>query len=177
MLQAGDCDITLAFNYEGSAEADRGELAVSPLLDAEMVVVLPVSHPLARRRTLILSELAEETWIAGCPRCRATFLDACAAAKFSPDIAFTTDDNLAMQSLVVAGIGIAVMPSLVLSFLRHPHLVARPLRPGAHRTVSAYTLTDYLHIPATATMLEVLRDVSTQLQPARAGRYGTATYK
>lgn len=177
MLQAGECDITLAFNYEGAAEIDHDELEVSPLLDDEMVVVLPVSHPLARRRTLTLTELVDETWIAGCPRCRATFVDACTAADFSPDIAFTTDDNLAMQSLVVAGIGVAVMPSLVLSFLHHPQLVARPLRPAAHRTVSAYTLTDYLHIPATATMLEALREVSTQMQPDRTGPRGTATHK
>lgn len=177
MLRAGECDITLAFSYGDASQAERDELAVTPLLDDEMAVVLPVSHPLARRRTLTLAELADETWIAGCPRCRATFVEACTAAEFTPDIAFTTDDNLAMQSLVVAGIGVAVMPSLVLSFLRHPQLVARPLRPAAHRSVAAYTLTDYLHVPATATMLKALREVSAGLQPGPTGSRGKASYK
>ncbi|MGH3439028.1 MAG: LysR family transcriptional regulator [Sciscionella sp.] len=177
LLQAGECDITLAFSYGEAPEFVRDHLSVTPLLDDEMAVVLPKSHPLARRRTLALSELAGEVWIAGCPRCRATFVDACTAAGFTPDIAVTTDDNLAMQSLVVAGTGVAVMPSLVLSFLRHPRLVARPLRPAAHRAVAAYTLTDYLRIPAIALMLDALRHVSSQLQPGHSGRLGLPAHK
>ncbi|WP_051580513.1 LysR family transcriptional regulator [Pseudonocardia acaciae] len=176
MVPAGDCEIALAFSYDLSAPTEREDLAVTPLLDDEMVVVLPASHPLTRRRALEVGELADETWIAGCPRCRATFVEACAGAGFTPDIAFTTDDNLAMQSLVVAGSGIAVMPSLVLSFLRHPRLVARPLRPAVHRAVAAYTLPEYLHVPATATMLAALRHTSTQLRPGRPGVHGTPTY-
>lgn len=177
MLQAGNCDITLAFHYDDAANAERDELAVTPLLDDEMVVMLPAAHPLARRRTLTLGELSDETWIAGCPRCRATFEQACTRAGITPDIRFTTDDNLAMQSLVVAGTGVAVVPSLVLSFLRHPQLVARPLRPAEHRTVAAYTLSDYLYVPATATMLNVLRQVSSRIEPPHSGQQGKATYK
>lgn len=174
LLRAGRCDIAVAFNYGGPSDGDHEGMSRTPLLDDEMVAVLPTSHPLARRRTLTLAELSEETWIAGCPRCRAAFVDACSAADFTPDITFTTDDNLAMQSLVVAGMGIAVMPSLVLSFLRHPRLVTRPLRPAAPRSVSAYTLADYVRIPATATMLDTLSRTSARLRP---GRRGTPTHK
>lgn len=174
LLRSGQCDISLAFSYDGADEPDRNGLSVAPLLDDEMVVVLPVSHRLARRRSIVLAELAGETWIAGCSRCRATFLAACAASGFAPDIAFTTDDNLAMQSLVVAGTGVAVMPSLVLSFLRHPKLVARPLRPAVHRSVAAYTLGDYLRVPATAQMLDALRQVSAEPRPGGPGPRGRA---
>lgn len=177
MLQEGQCDITLAFSYGDTSEVDRDGLSRTPLLDDEMVAVLPASHPLARRRTLALSDLAEETWIAGCPRCRTAFSEACEAADFTPDIAFTTDDNLAMQSLVVAGTGVAVMPALVLSFLRHPQLVARPLRPAEHRAVAAYTLPDYLRVPATASMLDALRDASAELKQERRGVSGKVSYK
>lgn len=176
LLRQGECDIVLAFSYGEEPELEPNGLSATPLLDDEMAVVLPVSHPLARRRTLGLSDLADETWIAGCPRCRTTFVEACADAGFTPDVAFTTDDNLAMQSLVVAGTGVAVMPTLVLSFLRHPQLVARPLRPATHRAVAAYTLVDYLRVPATATMLEALREVSQQLDPGKSGLRGTATH-
>ncbi len=177
LLQAGKCDITLGFSYPGMPEADPEHCTVVPLLDDEMVAVLPVDHPLARRRTIALPDLSDETWIAGCPRCRAHFVWACEAAGFEPEIAFTTDDTLAVQSLVVSGIGVAVMPSLVLSFLRHPHLIGRPSRPAAHRSVAACTLTDYVQIPATATMLDALRAAATQLQPGRAGPRGKATSK
>lgn len=177
LLQAGECDITLAFSYDASASAEREGMSTTPLLDDEMVVVLPATHPLARRRTLPLAELADETWIAGCPQCRRTFVDACAAAEFTPDISFTTDDNLAMQSLVVAGTGVAVMPGLVLSFLRHPEVVVRPLRPAVRRAVTAYTLTAYLHIPAVATMLGALREASARLEPKRRAPRGATTHK
>lgn len=177
LLQGGDCDITLAFSYDAESGTDHEGMAATPLLDDEMVVVLPAAHPLARRRTLALAELADETWIAGCPRCRTTFVEACAAADFSPVISFTTDDNLAMQSLVVAGTGIAVMPGLVLSFLRHPGVVVRPLRPSVRRAVTAYTLADYQHIPAVGTMLGALRAASVDLKGQRQGPRGSANHK
>ena len=165
MLVAGDCDITLGFSYPEILESNLDQFKVVPLLEDEMRVVFPVGHPMARKRIVELSQLANETWIAGCPRCRAHFVQACEAAGFEPDIAFTTDDNLVVQSLVVAGVGVASMPGLVLSFLRHPKVVDRVLHPRIRRRVAAYTLPDYERIPATALMLEALQAASATLQP------------
>lgn len=67
------------------------------------------------------------------------------------------------------------MPSLVLAFLRHPKLVGRPLRPAAHRSVSAYTLKDYMQIPATATTLEALRTAIGTLRPGAPGTRARTT--
>ena len=83
---------------------------------------------MARRRAVKLAELADERWIAGCLRCRANFLHECAELGFAPDVAFTTDDNLVVQSLVAEGLGIAMMPGLVLSFLVPPQ--GHRARPG-----------------------------------------------
>lgn len=165
MLVAGECDITLGFSYPGMPESSLDRFTVVPLLEDETRVVLPVDHRLASRPTIELSDLAGETWIAGCPRCRAHFLWACAAAGFEPDIAFTTDDNLAVQSLVLAGVGVASMPGLVLSFLRHPKVIDKLLLPEARRQVVAYTLPAYTDIPATALMLATLRKVSASFLP------------
>jgi len=164
MLLAGECDITLGFSYPELPEPNLDRFTVFPLLDDETRVVLPVGHPLAAWRTIELSDLAGETWIAGCPRCRTHFVWACAAAGFEPDIAFTTDDNLAVQSLVVAGVGVASMPGLVLSFMRHSKVVDRLLRPKMLRRVAAYTLPSYSGIPATALVLDTLRTVSESLR-------------
>jgi DNA-binding transcriptional LysR family regulator len=165
MLVAGECDIVVGFSYPEMPEPNLDRFRVVPLLDDEIRVVLPVGHRLAHKRSVDLSQLADETWIAGCPRCRAHFVSACEAAGFEPDIAFTTDDNLVVQSLVVAGVGVASMPGLVLSFMRHPQLVDRLLRPESRRSVAAYTLGEYERIPATALMLEALRTVSATLRP------------
>lgn len=158
----GECDITLAFTYPGLHEQVPDELVEIPLLEDQLTVLLPTGHPMARRRAVKLGELAEERWIAGCLRCRANFLHECAELGFAPDIAFTTDDNLVVQSLVAEGLGIAMMPGLVLSFLVHQKVTGRALDPASRRQVSAYVLREHLEIPATALVLDELRTVSSR---------------
>ncbi|HEX5565885.1 MAG TPA: LysR family transcriptional regulator [Streptomyces sp.] len=157
----GECDITLAFTYPGLREQVPEELVEIPLLEDQLTVLLPTGHPMARRRAVRLEELAGERWIAGCLRCRTNFLHECAQLGFAPDIVFTTDDNLVVQSLVAEGLGIAMMPGLVLSFLVHRKVTGRALDPAARRQVSAYVLREHLRIPATALVLEELRAVAS----------------
>ncbi|MET8681503.1 LysR family transcriptional regulator [Streptomyces sp. NPDC004647] len=156
-LARGECDLTLAFTYPGLHAEVPAELVEIPLLEDQLTVLLPTGHPLARRRAVHLNDLTEERWIAGCPRCRANFLHACAEEGFTPDIAFTTDDNLVVQSLVAAGVGVAVMPALVLSFLCHKKVTGRLLEPHSRRQISAYALREHLRIPATALVLAELK--------------------
>jgi DNA-binding transcriptional LysR family regulator len=49
-----------------------------------------------------------------------------------------TDDYVAAQSLVAAGLGTAILPGLALRALRHPGVVATEL-PGTRRQVFAAT--------------------------------------
>ncbi|WFB09237.1 LysR family transcriptional regulator [Streptomyces sp. LX-29] len=161
-LVRGECDITLAFTYPGLHEQVPEEVAEIRLLEDELTVLMPTGHPLARRRAVKLADLAEERWIAGCLRCRANFLHECAEQGFAPDIAFTTDDNLVVQSLVAEGLGVAMMPGLVLSFLCHRKVTGRVLDPASRRQVSAYVLREHLRIPATALVLEELQTVAAR---------------
>lgn len=163
-LRRGDCDVALAFTYEAESEQSQPDgLVTLELLHDPLVVLLPRAHPLARRRSVELAQLAEERWIAGCVRCRSHFVRCCAAAGFEPDIDFTTDDNLAVQSLVAAGTGIAMMPSMVQSFLRHPDIVSRPVTPADSRIVAAYTLASLNTVPATRLMLEALQSAADEI--------------
>ncbi|GHC65397.1 LysR family transcriptional regulator [Streptomyces cinnamoneus] len=161
-LVRGECDITLAFTYPGLHEQVPEELVEIPLFEDQLTVLLPIGHPLARRRAVKLADLAEERWIAGCLRCRTNFLHECAEQGFAPDIAFTTDDNLVVQSLVAEGLGVAMMPGLVLSFLRHDKITGRALDPACRRQVSAYVLREHLRIPATALVLDELKAVAAR---------------
>ncbi|MFD9129129.1 LysR family transcriptional regulator [Kitasatospora sp. NPDC059571] len=157
-LLRGECDIALAFQYPGVPAAELPpELVETPLLEDRLTVLLPVGHPLARRHAVRLADLADERWIAGCPRCRANLLHICADEGYTPDVVFTTDDNLAVQSLVAAGVGVALMPSLVLSFMCHAKVTGRLVEPHQHRRVTAYVLREHLRIPATALVLDELR--------------------
>ncbi|MER5389990.1 LysR family transcriptional regulator [Saccharopolyspora sp. NPDC002686] len=163
-VRRGDCDIALAFSYEATGEqSESDDLFTLELLDDPLIVLLPRGHPLARRRSVELVQLAEERWISGCVRCRSHFVQSCAAVGFEPDIDFTTDDNLAVQSLVAAGLGIAVMPSMVQSFIRHPKIVSRPVIPADSRTVAAYTLSGHQNVPVTRLMLEALQQAADEM--------------
>ena len=65
-----------------------------------------------------LSGYARHRWIAGCDRCRANLLRQCALAGFTPKIAFTTDDYVAVQALVAADLGVSTLPALCLRAAR-----------------------------------------------------------
>jgi DNA-binding transcriptional LysR family regulator len=145
LLRAGEVDAAVVFRYlddpageaagptalDGSGE-DAGvdqvrldELATEPL------------HLVGPAETDWADELAEHRdadWIAGCERCRNHLLWLCQRAGFTPRIRFSTDDYVAAQALVVAGLGMTVLPDLALRAYRHPDVRTRPL-PGSVRRV------------------------------------------
>lgn len=86
LLREGDCDVALAFRYEGAAGAEEwDDLVVRPLLTDRLVALVPEAHRLARTEGAVgIGELARESWIAGCPRCRGQLVEVCEGAGFSP---------------------------------------------------------------------------------------------
>ncbi|MFE6282959.1 LysR family transcriptional regulator [Streptomyces sp. NPDC057877] len=159
-LERGECDITLAFTYPGLRESVPEEVVEIPLLEDQLTVLMPTGHPQARRRAVRLADFAEERWIAGCTCCRTSFLHECAELGFAPDIVFTTDDGLVVQSLVAEGLGVAMMPGLVLSSLRLDRVTGRALQPAVRRRISAYVLREHLRIPATALVVDTIKAVA-----------------
>jgi DNA-binding transcriptional LysR family regulator len=85
-----------------------------------------------------LAAHAHSPWIAGCEHCRGHLIWLCQHAGFSPKIAFTTDDHVAAQALVAAGLGVTIMPGLAINAARHPGIHSQPV-PGAWRQVLAVT--------------------------------------
>ena len=81
------------------------------------------------------SALADENWIAGCPRCRGHLLELCGRAGFEPRIGFETDNFVAVEGLVAQGIGVATLPRMAVeSFPLLPGVITLPAaaRRGAH---------------------------------------------
>ena len=103
-----------------------------------------------------LARLAEYRWIAGCDRCREHLLLQCASAGFTPRIAFTTDDFVAAQALVTAGLGVTLLPGLALRAARNPGVRTARLR-GTRRCVVAVRYGEAPDPPATALLLDALR--------------------
>ena len=115
-----------------------------------------------------LTRYARHRWIAGCDRCRANLLRQCALAGFSPKIAFTTDDYIAVQALVAAELGVSTLPALCLRAARHPGIKAVPL-PGARRYIYAVRYGDPPDPPAVQTLMDVLRTAAVPGPRAAAG--------
>ena len=104
-------------------------------------------------------------WIAGCERCREHLLRQCAAAGFAPEVAVTTDDYVAVQALVAAGLGVTTLPALALAAHRHPTVHAARL-PGGDRVVSAAVHGEPPDPPATAALLRHLAAAAAGALPA-----------
>jgi DNA-binding transcriptional LysR family regulator len=89
--------------------------------------------------------------------CRDALMHACRGAGFAPEIGSETNDYMAMQALVAAGVGVAVMPRLVASMAVRNEVVILPLERGTlTRTVSIVSRREGFKSDATATMRALL---------------------
>ncbi|MBV9093796.1 MAG: LysR family transcriptional regulator [Streptosporangiaceae bacterium] len=184
MLRAGHVDVALVFRYSpdaeepGAAGAETGPAGVvgdedgiditqgmrERLLLDEPVHLVTAAHG-TDQGPADLGRYARHLWIAGCDRCRASLLRQCALAGFTPKIAFTTDDYLAVQALVAADLGVSTLPALCLRAARHPGIRAVPLA-GARRYVFAVRYGDPPDPPAVTLLMEVLRAAAEPGAPA-----------
>jgi DNA-binding transcriptional LysR family regulator len=159
-LREGTCDLAVAFTYDGT-DVGRGEddlhgLVVLDVLTDPVMVALPTGHRLADDDVVELEDLAGEQWIAGCPRCRGHLLSLAHDAGFRPDVAFETEDYVAVLGLVAAGLGVALMPALILHSVSHPEVVTRPVHPASRRAVQVVTTPDLQRVPAVKATLDAL---------------------
>ncbi|MEU9283355.1 LysR family transcriptional regulator [Streptomyces sp. NPDC048275] len=156
-LRGGDCDLALAFRYEGAAGVEEwDDLVVRPLLTDRLVGLVPEGHRLARATSVAIGELAGDPWIAGCPRCRGQLVEVCRGAGFVPRIDFATDDYPAVVGLVGAGLGVAVLPELAIESVRPKGARTVTVEPPVRREIVALTLPDLAQVPAVAATLEQL---------------------
>lgn len=134
-------------------EADS-RLTVQELLSEPHQVLLPVRHPLARRRFVQIRQLAQEPFIQYRGKVRDAVAQACRDAGFNPRVACVTSELATVHALVAAGLGIAVLPRMAIpTNLRRVRAV--PLsRPQLCRTVGIVTRSDGLLSAAARVFLE-----------------------
>ncbi len=168
-LRAGEHDLALVYDYDYVPLTDERDLEVHLLLEEHMQLALPKDHPLAGDEKVNLADLSEETWVIGTDegRCGFNCLLACRNAGFEPNIGFQSDDYQVHQSLVSAGMGVSLVPELLLTG-RNPGLRALDIVPDAPvRRVWAMTRPEATRAPATNAMLAVLRAESERFVRAR----------
>ncbi|WP_286960887.1 LysR family transcriptional regulator [Arsenicicoccus sp. UBA7492] len=160
-LREGECDLVVGFSYESGStptdETDLDLLVTTPLLVDEVRLALPVDHPLAPHETVSMADLATEAWVAGCPRCRVHMVGLAADSGFVPNLAFETEDYVAQLGLVGAGLGVALIPDLMLRRAVNPHTAIRDITPWSRRHIVAVTTPDLQKVPAVQATIDALK--------------------
>ncbi|ADB35046.1 transcriptional regulator, LysR family [Kribbella flavida DSM 17836] len=154
---SGEVDLALTFTHHRTA-ATGGDLLEVVLFEDDLRAVVPADHRLAgRKRAIDLAELADERWIAGCPRCEEHLVSATAEAGFVPDVRHRTDDYVVVQRLVAEGLAVTLLPQLALTAAPNPHVRALAVRSSPRRRVSAILRAELTGNPAVAAAVEALR--------------------
>ena len=151
LLRTGKVEVAVIFRYD-ETEPEPAGVRLHHLLDDPVFL-------LSRQRRRTLSALRDETWIAGCPRCRSHLLALCADEGFEPRIGYVSDDMVVMQELVAAGLGVTTIPGLALRAHRAEGLVASKL-PGPQRHVYAATYGEPPDPPAVVALLAALGEAA-----------------
>lgn len=166
-LRSGELDLALLFEFDEPSNPLRAEvdgLARVELLEDPLYLALPRDHPLASRESLRLEDLRAQAWVqtSRASPCARHVVRCCHAAGFEPNVSFESDDYQTVQGLVAAGVGVALIPDLALSFVRED-IAIRSLAPRPPvRRVTAATPADTRCNPATPVMLDVLREVAAR---------------
>ncbi len=168
-LKAGDYDLALAYDFDSVPFAEDRDVQRDFLLEERLQIAVPLDHPLAGRKAVKLDQLSEEAWACGVrpSSCRQNVIEWSRSAGFEPRIHFASDDYQVIQSLVAAGMGVALIPELLLTG-RQPGIRVLDVTPRAPvRRIWAVTLAPDLRSPATEAMLEILHAEAKRLSGRR----------
>ncbi|UTT61724.1 LysR family transcriptional regulator [Microcella humidisoli] len=160
-----DYDIVIADSQGIPAHWRENGLRVVPLMTEPFDVALPAGHPLVEKSVVRLTDLVDEPWIGaptGYPYDRVLERLGAAVGR-EPRIVQRVMDNLIVERLVAAGIGIAILPR----FTTRSHgngIVTRPITGlPAERQISALMRADRAERPSVRRVLELLQAEATRV--------------
>lgn len=152
-VRDGSLHVALCFQDAAEPRSEPPATRRTDLTREPMLVALSPSHRFAARKSLRLSALAEEPWLASTPG--GLIANACRAAGFEPQLAYMTSDPLAIRAFVAAGLAVTLVSRLLAAYL---HGIATVPVAGKRpaREVYALTPTGNEH-PLVAPLLRALR--------------------
>lgn len=123
---------------------DEADIVVEPLAREPLLLALSERHALARRETVDVEALHDQTLVTGlAPTLIAGALELCRRHGFEPRFAPPESDIVMATLVVAAGLGVTIVPDSMVN-VRFPGIVYRPLkaRGGAFMEVHCYYLKD-----------------------------------
>ena len=150
LVRRGAADVALGYHYPELPAPDRDAGEAGPerheVLVEDIHLVLPMDHPAASHRLVGVDRLSDATFLVASARFEARLQALASAAGFTPKILTMVDDYVAMQALVAAGFGVALVPDLAMRAHRDPRIVTRTLIGWPRRHVRLVYWPDMLRV-------------------------------
>jgi DNA-binding transcriptional LysR family regulator len=165
-LDAGDADVAVVSTPPDRPLDDR-RFDLHHLIDERLLVAVPRGHRLARRRTVGISELAEDSFIAGSATAEQTLLRATLPTGFQPRVDIVAAEWTGKLGCVAAGLGVALVPALAIR-ATPPDIALLRLRSkdATVRRVLAATVAGRSRPPAVSAFLDELDRSAAHLRRA-----------
>lgn len=112
----------------------HAELETIFLEQDRLLVVLPEGHPLAECEKFPVNALVEEPFMLLEKGARAEVSDIFEKCGLTPKVHFTTWDDYAIMAMVESGLGISILPELILKRIPY-HIVVKELEIPAYRSI------------------------------------------
>ncbi len=128
-LKGGDVDI--GFVTLPGPEGFR----ILPLKEDRLLAILPKNHPLASLPRFPVSSVEKESFISLLESSNHDARRALDSAGIVPNVTYTTKDDYAVIAMVAQGLGISIMPELLLRG-QTDRVAVLELDPPAHRTLA-----------------------------------------
>lgn len=136
-------DYTLIPEWIASGQIDFGfinpnadtNLNTKTIKDGEMLAVLPKNHPLAKKKSISLSDLIDEPYILLEEGHYSEPMAAFETAGIIPNIQYTIHDDYAIMMMVEEGLGVSILAELILRRTNYD-IVCLPLNPPITRTLA-----------------------------------------
>lgn len=161
-LWLAERSIDMGFVTLPSAKAEIAGCTCTPLCEDRLLAVLPKNHPLASLPSVPAAALAKESFICLSENSNHDARSVLERAGIAPNIKFTTKDDYAIIAMVEQGLGVSIMPELLLEG-RSGGVCVLPIEGGMKRTIGLAVPDAVKDNPAAQSVAAYIRDWASAL--------------
>jgi DNA-binding transcriptional LysR family regulator len=127
-------DGSVDFGLINPHAVENTELKTIPLRRDPMLAVLPVSHPFAKKETIVLKELAAEPFILLEEGSLNEPLEGFKGNDIKPNVQYIVHDDYTIMAMIEKGLGVGILSKLILNRVDY-EIVVKDTNPPLARTI------------------------------------------